>query len=55
MNSPRPTWILTLFLVSGELTPAAGAAPGEFRWRTDLEVARRDALAAGKPFLVVFR
>ncbi len=28
---------------------------GDFRWRTDLEAARKDAAAAGRPLLIVFR
>ena len=37
--------------------PVQGDIPGgkEFRWRTDLEPARREALASGKPLLLVFR
>ena len=27
----------------------------DFRWRTDLEAARKDAAAAGRPLLIVFR
>lgn len=28
---------------------------GDFRWRTDLDAARNDAVAAGRPLLIVFR
>ena len=38
--------------------PARGdvsAESREFQWRHDLEPARREAIASGKPLLVVFR
>ena len=55
MKTPRSTWIVTLVLASGAAQATADVRDAEFRWRNDVESARRDALAAGKPFLVVFR
>ncbi|MBI4602765.1 MAG: hypothetical protein HY721_12480 [Planctomycetes bacterium] len=36
-------------------SPAAGDEARAFRWRTDLDAARKDALAEGRPLLAVFR
>ncbi len=55
MKKKSSTWILTSLLALSGAKAAADVRDAEFRWRLDLEPARRDALAAGKPFLVVFR
>lgn len=35
--------------------PTAASAVGDIPWRTDLDAARAEARAAGRPLMVVFR
>jgi hypothetical protein len=46
-------WLALPFLLA--LLGTAAAEDGAFRWRTDLEAARREAARSGKPLLIVFR
>ena len=47
---------LTAGLIALSSLSAKDSAPtGDFIWRQDLEAARQDALAQGKPLLIVFR
>ena len=42
--------LMVLTVNAGEEIPS-----GEFKWRSDLEEARKDAVRLGKPLLIVFR
>jgi hypothetical protein len=47
--------ICTLASVLTDASLAAGEDAGSIPWRSDLEAARKEALRASKPLLVVFR
>ena len=52
---PSNAFAAFMSLAAGGLWAQEDLKLGDFRWRTDLDAARKDALGAGRPLLIVFR
>ena len=58
MTTPNRAFVTVLFLAAAgpdALLAQPTSIPPRFPWRNDVDAARKEALAEGKPLLLVFR